>query len=71
MPWNPEANDLFLKAVEMPSPEQRRIFLQEACCGRAELRAQVEALLAAGEQAGSFLDAPARALAGLVYTPMS
>ncbi|HMF18116.1 MAG TPA: serine/threonine-protein kinase, partial [Gemmataceae bacterium] len=71
MPWNPEANALFLKAVEMPSPEERRIFLQEACCGRAELRAQVEALLVAGEQAGSFLDAPARALAALVDAPIS
>src|SRR5262245_10985890 len=60
--WNPHANELFLKALEITSPEARRVFLDEACAGDAELRAAVEALLQAGEQAGSFLESPATAL---------
>lgn len=58
--WNPQANDLFLNAAEITSPEARRVFLDEACAGDAELRGQVEALLQAGEQAGSFLQVPPR-----------
>src|SRR5262249_24948023 len=57
--WNPEANDLFLKALEIRSPEQRLAYLDQACGSNAELRAQVEALLSASASAGSFLEKPA------------
>src|SRR5262249_38490730 len=57
--WNPEANDLFLKALDIRSPEQRKSYLDQACGGNAELRAQVEALLSASANAGSFLEQPA------------
>jgi serine/threonine protein kinase/WD40 repeat protein len=60
--WNPRANDLFLKALEAGSPEERRAYLDGACGGEPSLRAQVEALLAASEQAGNFLQAPAEGL---------
>src|SRR5262249_30647116 len=56
--WNPEANDLFLEVLDRPSPEERRAFLEVACRGRPELRAQVDALLAASERAGTFLSKP-------------
>ncbi|MBI2826104.1 MAG: protein kinase [Planctomycetia bacterium] len=56
--WNPEANEIFLKAMEIPSPEDRRAYLDDACRGDDTLRGQVEALIAAGEQAGSFLESP-------------
>ena len=56
--WNPEANYIFLKAVEIEPPDDRRAYLDEACHGDAQLRAEVEGLLAAGEQAGSFLESP-------------
>src|SRR5262249_1519239 len=56
--WNPEANDLFLKALDLRSPGKRRAYIDEACRGNAELRAQVESLLSASERAGSFLEKP-------------
>lgn len=50
--------DLFYLALERP-PAERPSFLDEACGDDAALRAKVEALLAADEQAGNFMDAPA------------
>jgi eukaryotic-like serine/threonine-protein kinase len=61
--WNPRANELFLKAREFSSPAERREFLDGACAGDTTLRAEVEGLLDAGTRAGSFLEAPACALA--------
>ena len=52
--WNPHANDLFLKALEIASPEERRAFLAEACAG--ELREQVEDLLRRGERFATMHD---------------
>jgi serine/threonine protein kinase/tetratricopeptide (TPR) repeat protein len=40
------------------SPEERAVFLAKACAGRPELRAAVEALLAAHEKPGNVLDKP-------------
>jgi serine/threonine protein kinase/tetratricopeptide (TPR) repeat protein len=54
--WDPEANEIFLRALEATSAEERRAYLDRACGGNLELRARVEGLLAASEQAGSFLD---------------
>src|ERR1700704_1182915 len=59
--WNPRANDLFLKALEMHAPGDRQAYLDGACAGDAALRAEVEALLEASERAGSFLESPAAA----------
>ncbi len=51
---------------ERPAGE-RRAFLDEACAGNPELRAQMEALLTADEEAGGFLATPAhRAAAELL-----
>ena len=50
---------LFQEALSR-SPEERAAFLEQACAGRPELRAAVEALLAAHEKPGNVLDrAPA------------
>src|SRR5881275_426965 len=65
--WNPRANDLFLKAAEMGSPDGRREFLDRECAVDPALRAEVEALLEANDRAGGFLEAPAPA-AHLVAT---
>jgi non-specific serine/threonine protein kinase/serine/threonine-protein kinase len=46
------------EAFEHPT-EARREFIAEACAGDQDLRAEVEALLAADAEAGSFLDHPA------------
>jgi serine/threonine protein kinase/Flp pilus assembly protein TadD len=67
--WNPEANDIFLKAFEIAPPEERRAFLDRACGSEAGLRAQVESLLEASEQAGSFLESPAVAAVAPVQQP--
>src|SRR5206468_804388 len=57
--WSPEANDVFLEALDLRSPEERRAYLDQACSGNAELRTHVESLLAASAGAGSFLGKPA------------
>jgi WD40 repeat protein/serine/threonine protein kinase len=57
--WNPQANELFLKAQELRSPGERQEYLDGACAGDAALRAEVEGLLEAGARAGSFLEIPA------------
>src|SRR5437867_700516 len=64
--WNPVANEIFLKALDIHTPEGRRVYLDEACGGDADLRAQVEGLLGASAGAGSFLESP---FPGLAATP--
>jgi serine/threonine-protein kinase len=51
------ARQLLNKALEREADERRR-FLAEACSGDESLRQEVEALVRAHEQAGSFLDVP-------------
>src|SRR5579859_3393750 len=62
--WNPRANEIFAAALEMPVA-RRQEYLEQTCASDSELRRQVEALLSAHRQAGSFLDQPA---AGEVLT---
>src|SRR5262245_46481527 len=57
--WNPQANSLFLRALELPSADERLRYVDEACVGDSSLRADVEALLEASARAGSFLERPA------------
>ncbi len=61
--WDPRVNELFLQALERPSDGERRDYLDRVCAGRPALRAEVEALLEANAQAGSFLESPAPHLA--------
>ena len=46
------AKSLFLEASDLASPEERAAYLDRECGGDAELRARVEALLAADDGAG-------------------
>jgi tetratricopeptide (TPR) repeat protein len=46
---------LFHEALARSTPQERAAFLARACAGQPELRAAVEALLAAHEQPGDFL----------------
>ena len=66
MAWNPEANEIFLKALEAPSRAERGAYLDQRCGGNAELRGQVQSLLDASERAGSFLASPASEFAATV-----
>jgi hypothetical protein len=56
--WNPRANEIFASILELP-PAQRQAALERACGAGGELLRQVEALLAAHAEAGSFFDRPA------------
>jgi len=49
---------LFHAALSRPTLPERAAFLDGACAGRPELRAAVEALLAAHEASGAFLNPP-------------
>ena len=60
--WNPRANEIFASVLELPAA-QRQAHLQQVCGADNELRREVEALLAAHAQAGSFLDRPAPGVA--------
>jgi hypothetical protein len=53
-----EIDRVFAAALERDTAE-RPAFLAEACGGDAELRAEVESLLAAHQAAGSFIDGSA------------
>ena len=64
--WNPKANDIFLQAAEIHSPEVRGSLLTEACGDDGALRAPVEALLDAGACARLSLASPSRRRAASV-----
>jgi eukaryotic-like serine/threonine-protein kinase len=53
-----QLDKLFHSALER-APEERAAFLDQACPGDEELRKEVEALVAANAQAGSFIEKPA------------
>jgi serine/threonine protein kinase len=56
--WNPRANEVFLKAFELPDSESRSDFLARECGIDSELRIAVETLLNAHDKAGGFLGEP-------------
>src|SRR6266508_6041528 len=53
-----QLDQLFHSALER-APEERAALLDESCGGDQSLRKEVEALLAAHEEAGSFIESPA------------
>jgi serine/threonine protein kinase/dipeptidyl aminopeptidase/acylaminoacyl peptidase len=53
-----QIDELFHSALER-TPAERAVFLDEACGGDESLRKPVEALLAAHDEAGSFIEEPA------------
>src|SRR5438105_2829192 len=69
--WNPRANDLFLKALELRSADARQKYLEEACTGDAALRAEVESLLEANAHASGFLESPAPNLVATIDEPIT
>src|SRR5262245_3612142 len=67
--WDPRANEIFLRALELRSPGERRQYLDEATSGDAVLRADVESLLEANDRAGRFLESSATGLGGTIDQP--
>src|SRR5262245_18397537 len=53
--WERQIMSVFGEALERSSPEDRAAYLDDACRENATLRARVDALLAAHQQAGEFL----------------
>ena len=51
----PNVKDVFDHAAEIPSPADRDAYLNEACAAFPDLRREVEELLRAHAQVGSFL----------------
>jgi len=49
------AEQIFAAVIEITDPAERRAYMERACAGDARLRAEVESLVAAHEQAGEFL----------------
>jgi len=67
------AEELFAEALELTNPADRAALLDRECVGNSALRAEVESLLAAHEQASQFLENPpaaavAETLAGATGT---
>ncbi len=54
--WNAAANEIFLQALELDSPDELQTFLVNACGTDSELRAEVESLLAAKAEAAASLN---------------
>jgi serine/threonine protein kinase len=55
----PGVRAIFDQAREIHSHGERTAFLDRACAGAPDIRGEVEALLRAGDEAGSFLETPA------------
>lgn len=57
--WNTRAIEIFGEAATIEPQSQRDLFVENACDGDEELRAQVESMLTDIERADRFLDVPA------------
>src|SRR5262245_2113829 len=62
--WDPRANDIFSRALERASPEEREAFIVSQCAGDVSLRGKVTELLRHQQALGSFLEMPAADLDG-------
>jgi hypothetical protein len=60
---------LLSKTLEKETPQSRADFLQEVCAGDAALKAELESLLKAHEDAGNFLETPPPELASVLDRP--
>ena len=67
----PEMLSVFCGALERLSPEDRAAYLENACGQDPELRARIEALLKAHDQAGGFLARPVLGSAATIDQPLA
>jgi WD40 repeat protein len=69
-----DVKSIFGSALQIQSPADRAVYLDEACGTDAGLRAEVEELLASFDRAGAFMNRPAAAVAAGVtenYEPVT
>ncbi|HEY8410185.1 MAG TPA: serine/threonine-protein kinase, partial [Pyrinomonadaceae bacterium] len=57
-----QVKQIFNSAINY-RPEERGVFISEACSGDEDLRSEVESLIASHERSGAFIDEPAFAVA--------
>src|SRR4051812_9481616 len=55
----PDKRTIFERALDFAAGAEREAYLEDACAGQPEMRAQVDSLLKAHKDVGSFLDGPA------------
>ena len=60
-----QVKEIFNSAIAY-RPEERGLFISQACSGDDDLRSEVESLIASHERSGSFIDEPAFAAAASV-----
>src|SRR4051812_47743315 len=66
------AKAIFGRAAEIGSSTERDAYLEATCGSDAVLRAEVEGLLSAAQNAGGFMQAPAVTLSStILYQPVS
>ncbi len=65
-----DIKSIFGQAMSLSSPEERAVYLQKACGGDPALRAEIESLLKADREAGSFLVERKPSLAATVDVPV-
>jgi serine/threonine protein kinase/tetratricopeptide (TPR) repeat protein len=65
-----QAKSIFLRAIEEHAPEQWPGFLDQACSGDVRLRAEVEKLLRARSEMGSFHELPRPAALATALAPV-
>src|SRR5687768_14104583 len=60
-----QVKEIFNSAINY-RPEERGLFISQACSGDVALRSEVESLIASHERSGSFIDEPAFAAASFL-----
>src|SRR5437899_1273201 len=65
----PSIDSIFCSAIEIESPDDRRILIEQSCGNDVDLRNQVERLLHAHFHGRSILDAPAAGLPSPPWGP--
>ncbi|MCH8047277.1 MAG: protein kinase, partial [Planctomycetes bacterium] len=63
-------DSIFSTAVEIGSPEQCASYLDEACAGDPDLRAQIDEMIAAQPKVGDFMEEPAMGVVESIARPI-
>jgi WD40 repeat protein/serine/threonine protein kinase len=63
---NRSPEEILQEAAEILDPAERAAYLEQACGGDETLRAEIESLLRAHQEAGTFLNSPALELQGIL-----
>jgi WD40 repeat protein/tetratricopeptide (TPR) repeat protein len=64
-----DESEIFTNALKLAAPAERAAYLDQACAGNPQLRADVEALLQAHARDSGFLEQPVGSLAGTMDEP--